>query len=103
MVVTDMMQFLTAAGVKGRKPKFASDVENAGATYLDQPVVIDGKPGQRSDLAREHAAVGRVSAAAEGECVTLWPGRYRTQLQLRIFAPRELVLQRRAGTADEHG
>jgi len=23
-------------------PKFASDVENAGATYLDQPVVVDG-------------------------------------------------------------
>ena len=40
------MQLLTAAGVKGRKvtcpPKFASDVENAGATYLDQPVVVDG-------------------------------------------------------------
>ena len=40
------MQLLTAAGVKGRRvtcaPKFASDVENAGATYVNQPVVVDG-------------------------------------------------------------
>ena len=40
------MQLLTAAGIKGRKvtcaPKFSSDVENAGATYVDQPVVVDG-------------------------------------------------------------
>ena len=40
------MQLLTAAGIKGRKitcpPKFASDVQNAGASYLDQPVVVDG-------------------------------------------------------------
>lgn len=40
------LQVLTAAGIQGRKmtgpPKFASDIENAGATYVDQPAVVDG-------------------------------------------------------------
>jgi protease I len=40
------MQLLTAAGIQGRRitgpPKFASDIENAGATFVDKPVVVDG-------------------------------------------------------------
>ena len=40
------MQLLTAAGIQGRTitcpPKFSSDVENAGAKYLDQMCVVDG-------------------------------------------------------------
>ena len=40
------MQLLTAAGIKGRKitcaPKFASDIEHAGAEFVNEMVVVDG-------------------------------------------------------------